>query len=189
MVVVQLKDSGEMAAGPSKRSPRKKARESVLTDPETVAKVSRATAKGVHAAVTASGAVAGFVAHNSVAAAEWAWPRLRRMAIAGYRGAGRAMVASGRWAWRRKRPLAQVGQRLLWWGALAILVQVGRALLSADGDPELVGAALLWFAVGLAMAVLVLLSAADKRMRVAALALASGHGSLAALAWITTVGI
>jgi hypothetical protein len=64
------------------------------------------------------------------------------------------------------------------------LVIVGRALLSAEGDPELVGAALLWFALGLSMSVLVLLSAVEPRLRLAAVALAGGHGSLAALAWV-----
>jgi hypothetical protein len=96
---------------------------------------------------------------------------------------------TGRWTWSRKRPLTQIGHRLLWWAALAILVLVGQALLSADGDPELVGAALIWFAAGCSMSVLVLLGAVEKRMRVAALALASGHGSLAALAWIACVGV
>lgn len=178
-----------MAAAPDKRSPRKavdRASKPVLADPETVAKVSRATAKSVHAVVTASVAATRFVARNSVLAARWTWPRLRRLALACARGSWRASSALGRWTWSSKRSLAQVGQRLLWWGALAILVLVGRALLSADGDPELVGAALIWFAIGCSMSVLVLLGAADKRMRVAALALASGHGSLAALAWIAS---
>jgi len=174
-------------AEPGKRSPRKPS--PVLADPETVARVSRATAKGVHAVVTASGATARFVGHHSAAAAKWTWPRLRRLGGACARGCWRATLAIGRWTWSHKRPLASVGHRLLWWGALAILVLVGRALLSADGDPELVGAALLWFAAGWSMSVLVLLGASEKRMRVAALALAGGHGSLAALAWIATATI
>lgn len=173
-----------MAVPPGKRSPRKPS--PTLADPETVAKVSRATAKGVHALVTAIGSSWRFVARNGEALAKWAWPRLRRVAIACGRGSWRAVSAGGRFTWTHKRSLSQIGQRLLWWGALAILVLVGRALLSADGDPELVGAALLWFAAGLSMSVLVLLGASEKRMRVAALALASGHGSLAALAWIAT---
>jgi hypothetical protein len=78
----------------------------------------------------------------------------------------------------------RIGHRGLWWGALAILVLVGRALLSADGDPELVEVATLWLGAGLSMSVLVLLGAPEKRMRVAAFALAGGHGSLGLLAWI-----
>jgi hypothetical protein len=155
-----------------------------LADPETVAKVSRATARSVHAVVTASSTVGRFVARHCVAAAKWTWPRLRRLASACGRSSWRAISASASWTWTHKRPLTRVGHRLLWWAALAILLLVGRALLSADGDPELVGAALMWFAIGGSMSVLVLLAASEKRMRVAALALASGHGSLAALAWI-----
>jgi hypothetical protein len=176
-----------MAVQPDKRSPRKPS--PVLADPEMVAKVSRATAKSVHALVTASGSSWRFVAKHSETVAKWTWPRLRRVALACGRGSWLALSTSTRWTWTHKRPLAQIGHRLLWWGALAILALVGRALLSADGDPELVGAALLWFAAGLSMSVLVLLGAADKRMRVAALALAGGLGSLAALAWIATSAV
>lgn len=173
-----------MAAKPAQRSPRKT---SSLVDPETVLKVSRTTAKAVHTIVTVSGTVARFTARSSVAAARWAGPRLRRLVVATARGSWRAISTSARWLWTRKRGVAGLGHRLLWWGALAILVLVGRAMLSADGDPELVGAALMWFASGLSMSVLVLLGAPEKRMRLAAFALASGHGSLAALAWVACV--
>jgi hypothetical protein len=176
-----------MAVQPGKRSPRKPS--PVLADPETVAKVSRATAKGVHAVVTAIGAVAGFMARNSVALAKWAAPRISTLVVAVAIATWRGIAAIGRWTWSHKRGVAGVGHRLLWWGALAILVLVGRALLSADGDPELVGAALLWFGVGLSMSVLVLLGAPEKRMRLAAVALAGGHGSLAALAWVACSGV
>ncbi|HLT35182.1 MAG TPA: hypothetical protein VK034_02830, partial [Enhygromyxa sp.] len=121
------------------------------------------------------------------ATARWAGPRLRSIATASGRGLGRALAWTGRWTWAHKRGVAGLGHRMLWWGALAILVLVGRALLSADGDPELVGAALLWFVAGLSMSTLVLIGAPEKRMRLAAFALASGHGSLAALAWVTCV--
>ncbi len=160
-----------------------------MVDPETVAKVSRATARSAHAVVTAVRAVAGFTAKYSGAAASWAAPRLAAVAVAVVGALWRAIVALARWTWAHKRGVAGVGHRLLWWSALVILVLVGRALLSADGDPELVGAALLWFSIGLSMSVLVLLGAPDKRMRVAAFALAGGHGSLAALAWVATAGL
>ena len=155
-----------------------------MVDPDTVAKVSRATAKSAHTVITGIGAAARFVAKHSRVAATWATPRLTALAVAVGRGLWRAITATWRWTWSHKRGVAGVGHRLLWWGALVILVWVGRALLSADGDPELVGAALIWFALGLSMSVLVLLGAPEKRMRVAAVALASGHGSLAALAWV-----
>lgn len=187
-----------MAATPGKRSPRKPSSDPVntagqrraqppLVDPETVAAVSRATAKGAHAVVTASVAAARFTARNSIAAARWAGPRLRKLAAATGRGLWRAITWTGRWTWAHKRGVAGLGHRMLWWGALAILVLVGRALLSADGDPELVGAALVWFAAGMSMSVLVLLGASEPRLRVAAVALAGSHGSLAALAWVAGV--
>lgn len=153
-----------------------------MADPETVAKVSRATARGVHAIVSALRSVA----QSSATAARWAAPRIAKLARIVGRAAWVALAAVGRWTWSHKRGVAGVGHRLLWWGALAILVLVGRALLAADGDPELVEAALLWFGVGLSMSVLVLLGAPEKRMRLAAVALAGGHGSLAALAWVVS---
>lgn len=159
----------------------------MLADPETVVKVSRATAKAVHTVVTVGRTVGGFTARSSIAAAKWTAPRLTRVVVAVARGAWRAITAIASWLWSHKRGVAGLGHRLLWWGALAILLLVGRALLSADGDPELIGAALLWFGAGLSMSVLVLLGAPEQRLRVAAFALASGHGSLAALAWITCV--
>ena len=95
-----------------------------------------------------------------------------------------ADVPTATWLWAQRSGVRRLMHRGLWWGALAILVLVGRALLSPDGDPELIEAAMLWFGAGLSMSVLVLLGAPETRMRVAAFALAGGHGSFAALAWI-----
>jgi hypothetical protein len=141
----------------------------------------------VHAFVTTSTTLARVIAEVTVASARWAGPRLAKVAGAVGRGSWRALSRLGTWTWAHKRGVAGLGHRLMWWAALAILVLVGRALLSAEGDPELVGAALIWFSLGLSMSVLVLLGAPEKRMRMAAVALAGGHGSLAALAWITVV--
>ena len=160
-----------------------------MVDPETVAKVSKVTARSVHAVVTGTSKVARVVADVSVGTARWIGPRVAKVARAIGGGLWWALSKLGGWTWAHKRGVAGVGHRMLWWGALAILVLVGRALLSADGDPELVEAALLWFPLGLSMSVLVLLGAPEKRMRVAAVALAGGHGSLAALAWVTCVGV
>jgi hypothetical protein len=187
-----------MAAPPGKRSPRKTPSNPAqtpqrgraqppLVDPETVAAVSRATAKAAHRVVKVSVSVAAFTAAAAITAARWTGPRLRTLGKASARTLWMAARVTGRWLWTRKGSVARAGHRVLWWAALAILVLVGRALLSADGDPELVGAAVLWFAVGLSMSVLVLLGAPEKRMRFAAVALAGGHGSLAALAWIACV--
>ncbi len=128
--------------------------------------------------------MARLVARATVVTCKWLWPRLRALSIALGRGAWRGTCATAKWLWPRRGTLTRVAHRGLWWGALAILIWVGQALLSADGDPELVEVALLWFAAGLTMSVMVLLGAPETRMRVAAFALASGHGSLAALAWV-----
>ncbi|HLT38737.1 MAG TPA: hypothetical protein VK034_20765, partial [Enhygromyxa sp.] len=106
-----------MATEPGKRSPRKGG--SGLADPETVAKVSHATARSVHAIVTVSGVVARFVARNSIAFAKWAAPRLQRAAVASARGTWWTISTLARWLWTRKRGVAGVGHRVLWWSALA----------------------------------------------------------------------
>jgi hypothetical protein len=182
-----------MAVAPDQRSTRKSpgrrraalGKPTPLADPETVVAVSRATAKAVHAVVTTSVAVARAATRSSIAVARWTAPRLHALA----RHLGRALAWLGRAMWGRRKGLTRIGHRLLWWGALAILVLVGRELLSADGDPELISAALIWFSAGLSMSVLVLVGAPETRMRLAAFALAGGHGSLAALAWVTCVGV
>ncbi|PRQ01064.1 hypothetical protein ENSA5_27460 [Enhygromyxa salina] len=183
-----------MAPSPGKRSARKstvgagkssnsRAKPPPLVDPEAVAAVREATTKTVHALTTAARALAGATAVS----ARWLWPRLARATVISAAALGRALSSSGAWLWTRRSGVARIGHRGLWWGALAILVLVGRALLSAEGDPELVEVALLWFGAGLSMSVLVLVSAPETRMRVAAFALASGHASLAALTWVAVV--
>ena len=178
-----------MANPPGKRSPHKHGASTdakrsgdpgPLVDPEAVAAVRRATARAVRVVHVGARSLGQAV----VRAARWLGPRLVRLGAALARGLGAAVAALARGLWDRRGGLARIGHRGLWWGALAILVLVGRALLSADGDPELVEAAVLWFGAGLSMSVLVLLGAPEKRMRLAAFALAGGHGSLAALAWV-----
>jgi len=156
----------------------------MLVDPEAVVAVRRATARTVHALVTAARSGAQLASRGSVVSARWLWPRLSKAAATLVSGSWRALSSTLRWLWARRGGLARIGHRGLWWGALAILVFVGRALLSTDGDPELIEVAMLWFGAGLSMSVLVLVGAPETRMRVAAFALASGHGSLAALAWV-----
>jgi hypothetical protein len=195
-----------MASKPGKRSPRKSTasaaragksgaassgapRQPPLVDPEAVAAVRRTTAKTVRALVTATRRGSRALGRATIISANWLWPRLSRLAATVGRGVWRGLSAASRWAWIQRKALTRVAHRGLWWGALAILVLVGRALLAADGDPELVEVAVLWFVAGLSMSVLVLLGAPEKRMRVAAFALASGHGSLAALAWVVGIGV
>jgi hypothetical protein len=181
-----------MAPSPDERPPRPAAAETAenragsafLVDPEAAAAVRRATLATARVLLGGSARMARLVARATVVTCKWLWPRLRALSIALGRGAWRGTCATAKWLWPRRGTLTRVAHRGLWWGALGILIWVGQALLSADGDPELVEVALLWFAAGLTMSVMVLLGAPETRMRVAAFALASGHGSLAALAWV-----
>lgn len=144
----------------------------------------RATLATVRTLVAGVSTTSRVVARATVVTCKWLWPRMRKLGAALGRGTWRATSATAAWFWSHRGVVARLGHRGLWWAALAILIWVGRALLSADGNPELVEVALSWFAAGLMMSVVVLLGAPEKRMRVAAFALASGHGSLAALAWV-----
>jgi hypothetical protein len=181
-----------MASSPSQRSPRKSAPEPgetpaarpSLVDPDAAAAVRRATLATVRTLVAGASVSSRVVARASVVTCKWLWPRARRLSAAIGRGMWRATSATTSWLWTHRGGVARLGHRGLWWAALAILILVGQALLSADGNPELVEVALLWFAAGLTMSVMVLIGAPETRMRVAAFALASGHGSLAALAWV-----
>ncbi|KIG17231.1 hypothetical protein DB30_03544 [Enhygromyxa salina] len=160
-----------------------------MVDPETVAAVRQATAHGAHVVVTAVTTAWRGVAWGATVSAKWLWPRLSALTLLVAGASWRGLGTATRWLWTQRSGVARVGHRGLWWGALAILVLVGRALLSADGDPELIEVATLWLGAGLAMSVLVLLGAPEKRMRVAAFALASGHGSLGLLAWIAAATV
>ena len=155
-----------------------------FADPQTVEAVRRATVALITGLQQGRGVARELALRGAGFTAREIWPRLRDGSVFLATGFVRVLgfVVGG--LWTQRRVLARIGHRGLWWGALAILVIVGRALLSAEGDPELVGLALTYLAAGLSMSVLVLLSAPETRMRVAAFALASGHGSLAALAWV-----
>lgn len=185
-----------MAPSPGQRSPRKSASEPggtatggpSLLDPQAAAAVRRATLATVRTLGAGASISSRVVARATVVTFKWLWPRARKLGAAIGRGSWRATSATATWLWAHRGGVARLGHRGLWWAALAILIWVGQALLSADGDPELVEVALLWFAAGLTMSVMVLLGAPEKRMRVAAFALASGHGSLAALAWVVASG-
>jgi hypothetical protein len=181
-----------MASSPGQRSSRKSASEPgetpaaapSLLDPEAAAAVRRATLATVRTLVAGASTTSRVVARATVVTCKWLWPRARSLGAAIGRGTWRATSVTATWLWAHRGGITRLGHRGLWWTALAILIWVGQALLSADGNPELVEVALLWFAAGLTMSVMVLLGAPEKRMRVAAFALASGHGSLAALAWV-----
>jgi hypothetical protein len=79
--------------------------------------------------------------------------------------------------------------RALWWGALALLLLGGRALVEIHGHAPIDQEALPAFAVGLGVCALLVLVAAQARLRWAALVLGFGHGGLLALAWVVTAAL
>lgn len=183
-----------MPERPTKRPTKRPTRRSrpepppPLVDPEVVAKVRRGTARAGRVVAEVSARVGGTAwsvgSRGAVRAASWLWPRLKRGAVAAARALARALAWSAKWCWGERKGIARASHRVLWWGALAILVLVGRALLSSHDDPELLASATFWFASGLAMSVLVLLGAPETRMRIGAVALAGGHGAACVLAWL-----
>lgn len=179
------------AKRPSRKGPakRKKTAEPSMVDPETVERVRRMTAACMRTLEAVASTSGRACLDAIVAAAVWLGPRLRDGSLAILRALGRGIATVARWSWDRRGGLARIGQRGLWWVALGILVVVGQALLSADGDPELVELAVVYLSAGLSMSLLVMLSAPEARMRIAALALAGGHGSLAALALVAGANI
>jgi hypothetical protein len=159
-------------------------------DPEAVAAARDATVKVVVTLGNSGARLTRSVGRGLARAARWAWPRLRGAAIATARATWRASSRAARWCWAQRVTLVRVGHRLLWWGALALLVLVGRALLGDGGssiDDLWLDSSFAWFVVGLAMASVVLLTAPETRMRRAAFALAGSHGAMALLVWFAGV--
>ncbi|MEE9385096.1 MAG: hypothetical protein V3V08_16950 [Nannocystaceae bacterium] len=73
--------------------------------------------------------------------------------------------------------------RALWWGALAIWAKVLHGMLDGFATGPFVEHAATWAAVGLAMCCIPLIIAAQQRIRVASLVLATAHAGLAMLLW------
>jgi len=79
--------------------------------------------------------------------------------------------------------------RALWWGALALLVLGGQAMIEIHGRAPLDQQALPAFAVGLGVCALLVMIAAQARLRWAALVLGFSHGGLLALVWVVSAAI
>lgn len=107
----------------------------------------------------------------------WLQTGLRRGASLAQAG----LTALARLGWHHRGIALLAGQRLLWWGALALLVLGGRAVLGLDPLPSR-WMVLAPFVAGLAVCAMLRL-ASHRRLRVAALALGSLHGAAAVLVW------
>jgi hypothetical protein len=107
-------------------------------------------------------------------------PHLRAAAELG----ARALAWMVRLLIRHRLTLFRMSHRVLWWAALAVMLVAGRALLSGTEVGPLVDDAHLYFAGGLALCLIVLVFAAERRMRMAAFMLGAGHGAFGLVTWL-----
>lgn len=149
--------------------------------------LARATADAIVKSVRAGRRAARWLFARLDARLRWAWPHVRGGLLASTRALARACSSLGRWTWTHRVALVRVGQRVLWWTALALLVVVARGLVGVDSGLDLAwfADALPWLIAGLVMASLVLVAARETRLRRAAFVLAGAHGALALLVWVT----
>lgn len=82
--------------------------------------------------------------------------------------------------------LFRLSHRVMWWGALALMLLAGRALLGGFEEVTLLPETYMHFALGLGLCCVVLVFAVERRLRVAAFLLGGGHGALATLAWLVS---
>lgn len=85
---------------------------------------------------------------------------------------------------RHRLTLFRASHRAMWWGALAVMFVVGRGLLSGTEVGPIMDDAHLYFAGGLALCLIVLIFAAERRMRLAAFMLGAGHGAFGLVTWM-----
>lgn len=90
---------------------------------------------------------------------------------------------------RHRAALFGLFTRGMWWGSLALLLLGGQALIEIHGRAPLDQRALPAFAAGLALCALLVMIAAQARLRWAALVLGFSHGGLLALCWVVAAAI
>jgi hypothetical protein len=98
------------------------------------------------------------------------------------------VVASARGLAAAWPMLTHVVPRLAWWGALALLVAGGTALLDAFAPPEHVAWIPTAFIVGLTLAILPAYFARAMHVRAFGVTLAAAHASALLLVWMTQAG-
>lgn len=107
---------------------------------------------------------------------------LGSLLVATRRGLGAAVT-------RHRAVLFGLFTRAMWWGALALLLLGGQALIEIHGRAPLDQQALPAFAAGLGLCALLVTIAAQARLRWAALVLGFSHGGLLALCWVVAAAI
>lgn len=85
---------------------------------------------------------------------------------------------------RHRLAVFRTTHRAMWWGALAVMFVVGRALLAGTEVGPVVDDAPAYFAAGLGLCLIVLIFAAERRMRLAAFMLGAGHGAFGLVTWL-----
>jgi hypothetical protein len=113
------------------------------------------------------------------AVARWLRPRLAWLG----RWTARAAADLARRASEHRAVVLAVLTRLLWWGALAVLVVAGRELFAGPAAGHTEARVLFLAGAGLLASCLVLLVGLERRLRWAAFGLGLGHASVAVLAW------
>lgn len=87
---------------------------------------------------------------------------------------------------RHRAALFGLFVRAMWWGALALLLLGGRALVEIHDRAPFIQEALPVLLTGFAMCAFLLVVASPARLRWAAFALGLGHGGLLSLVWVVS---
>ena len=110
-----------------------------------------------------------------------------RLLDAGARALLRGLAWTLRGAWTYRSQLSAIGLRLAWWASLWLAIETASVMVDVR-LPLSVDDTLTRFAVGLGLCWAVVVFAAARRLRWAAVALGTIHGGLGLLLWTVAGG-